>query len=196
MSRPAFYEGNSPNTPRMYKGNPPWGLEGSLENFSKSQVLLVNGKINKENRLSSSEESTGTIIKRSSLWEAELNEQIYDNWISVLNKIDSEPFNYITSDENQNLLILKISNWGAGCYDNIAQVYTHPIYDAAGREIKVKVKYSERNKKLVEKLESLAAAKELPEMVLGKIFVGDGGLSVFPFTGYYVDGRIVNLILD
>ncbi|HWJ02026.1 MAG TPA: hypothetical protein VNU93_00020, partial [Verrucomicrobiae bacterium] len=72
-SRPTYYEDSKASFVKMYKGSPPWAMEGSCEEFSKSKIYLVNGKINAQGRFSASEQSRGAAKGLTQLGELDLS---------------------------------------------------------------------------------------------------------------------------
>ncbi len=196
-SRPTYYDGSNVNVGRIYKGSPPWGIEGSLRDFSRSKIKLINGKMNEEGRLSSGSGTIGEILQKTDTSEELLKETIYTDWRLVYKKLESG-FDLAFTDkkENSSLLLLKVSKWGQSSFDSIKQIFRMPVYDTEGKELFVSLRYSEENKRLIQKLEFFERTKNFPEMILGRIFLEDESLAVIPVSGCYPDGDIVNLTLD
>lgn len=196
-ARPVYYEGIKVNASRMYKANPPWGLEGSLEEFSKSCIKLFGGKANREGRLSSSEESQASISKKTDIHKIDLEEFIYSDWTEMLEKLQTNfEYSLLVRKENSTIALLKVHQWGKCAFDNVNQIFNLPIYDDKDKKLEIALRYSEKNKYLIEKLEYMERIENLPCVILGSVYLLEEQFCVKPITAWFVDGRVTNLTLD
>jgi hypothetical protein len=195
--RPVYYEDIKVNTSRMYKAAPPWGIEGNAEVFSKSVIRLVNGKANREGRLSSSEESQAAITARTDINKINFEGYIYNDWAELFKSFKPD-FEYSMTGKKENctLVILCVHNWGKYNFDSVNQSFSVELYDEKSRKLIINLKYSGKNKYTVEKLEQLLNIEDLPEKVLGSLYLSEGQLRVRPITAWLKGGRSCNLTLE
>ncbi|MCY6371677.1 SWIM zinc finger family protein [Clostridium ganghwense] len=195
--KPNYYEGMSININGMYKGRCPWNIEASMENISKVKCKLYNCKLNKNFRISSSEEIRGDIICKTDISSVDFGDKLYDNW-RLLIENNKENFKYKLTEENENfnIVLLKIDSWDKSSFDNVNQVFKLPIYDIENNEINIVLRFNKDTKYLIRGLERVGKEGELGDLILGKIYRVEGEYVINPITIYYEDGNIVNLTLD
>ncbi|WP_281868514.1 SWIM zinc finger family protein [Brevibacillus parabrevis] len=75
-ARPVFYEGTSFTYATSYKSKAPWGGLVTMEELSHSQVSLTSAKTNREQRLSSSDETKLVVLPRENIEELDLGETL------------------------------------------------------------------------------------------------------------------------
>lgn len=174
----------------------PWGITGNIESFSKSRVKLVNGKVNGEFRLSSSESSKGEIIGTTDIHNIYLKDKTFILWKDLFSAVSQNSgllFN--EREENYDLFFIRPVKFGESSFDKIQQLFKMPLYDEREESVSLEVKYSIFNKKLIEKLEQMERMNNYPFMLLTKVYLGESGLIAVPITAYYEDGTLVNLTI-
>lgn len=172
----------------------PWGISGDIKGFSKARVKLVNGKVNGEFRLSSSESSKGEVIGTTDIHNIYLNEKTFTLWKDLFSAVSKNSGLYFNErEENDDLFLIKPAKFGESSFDKIQQLFKMPLYDEKEECVSLEVKYSISNKKLIEKLERMERTKNYPFMLLTKVYLGENGLIAVPITAYYEDGILVNL---
>jgi hypothetical protein len=191
-SRPKGYEHKN-----TYGENCPWGLVDDQSSFCKSRIKLINGKVNGEFRLSSSESSKGEILGSTDISQIYLKDKTCSEWKNLFSIVSENSRLYFNErEENDNLFLLKVSKFGESSFDHIHQLFQMKIYDTKGESISIEIKYSKTNKKLTERLESIRRLKNYPFMLLAKVYIGKESLTVVPITAYYENGKIFNLTIE
>lgn len=99
-------------------------------------------------------------------------------------------------EENDNLFLLKVVEFGKISFDQIHQIFQMKIYDKKSESISIKIKYSKANKRLIERLENIDRLKSYPFMLLAKVYIGEESLTVVPVTAYYENGKMFNLTME
>jgi hypothetical protein len=194
-SRPTYYDNNKRKNFQIALSTVPnWGIEGKLEEISKSGMKLINGKINEENRISSSAQSSGEILERTSIYELKLDKYTIDNWEELLQRFCGELVKDIPILEK--IFVIRPLNYGKSSFDNIKQRFTLPIYDIRGKLMNIVLDFSPEKKMLIRKFERMERSNKYPDSILGRIYIIDGNFSVEPITAYYTDGTISNLTLE
>ena len=196
-ARPVYYDNVKVTTSRMYKAGAPWGLGVNLEEFSKSHIKINNGKANMDNRLSSSENCQAAILKRTDVNEIDVKDLTFSDWSELIDKLEPElAYSLLRKRENSTLVLLKVQQWGKGYFDKITQSFSMPLFDIHGKKIYVYIKYTTQNKFLIEKFEYMERTEDLPNLMLGSIYVHQQRFCVKPITVWFIDGRMTNLTLD
>ena len=183
---PIFYD-NTPynNYYRRTNAYAPWGLNCKIEELSRINFKLVHGKINSQNRLSSSSETKGMVIGKSNLSDLEIQDYLFDNWKTL---IDKKLNSY--NNESIDIIFLKVKEFGECSFDKINQTLNLPIYDEEKNIINIKVQFSSKTKSMIRVLERLS--KKNPPLFLGRVFISEGEITFYPIA-YYKDSEVCNL---
>lgn len=155
-ARPVYYEGSSFSFANSYKGKSPWSDLITMEELSRSQVTLIQAKTNREQRLSSSEETKLTIQKRINIEEIDLGQLLLHDW-SKLGRIGpGEMF----EQAGENVFFLVASRIDKVDFDETAQQLLITIVDENENMLDLAMLYQgqfarhiqflERNKRLFE----------------------------------------------
>ncbi|NRW45178.1 hypothetical protein [Clostridium beijerinckii] len=172
------------------------GIASDIESFSKARVKLINGKINGDFRLSSSESSKGEIVGTTDIPSIYLKDKTFNSWKDLFSAVSKNSGLYFNErEENYNLFLIKPLKFGESSFDKIHQLFKMPLYDGKEECVNIEVKYSSHNKKLIEKLERMERMKNHPFMLLTKVFLNETGLTAVPITVYYKNGTLVNLTM-
>jgi hypothetical protein len=194
-SRPTYYENTKKRSNQTsYSQLPSFIPENNLEDISKYGVKLIDGKLNDEGRISSSEKSKGEILEKTDIFKLNIKSIFSDDWNQLIEK-HSKSFT-IYEQEQDNLCIIKSETYGSGDFNNIKQRFTMALYDKAGNEINIVLDYSKEKKKVIQKLERMDRLKKYPHSILGRIYMESGKIIIIPIASYYEDGRITNLTLE
>lgn len=192
LSRNSSYDMKSSYNNKNY----PWGIAGDIESFSKARIKLINGKVNGDFRLSSSESSRGEDIGVTDIMSIYLKDKTFSLWKDLLSAVSKNSGLYFNErEENDDLFLIKPTKFGESSFDKIQQLFKMPLYDEEEECISIEAKYSSHNKKLIEKLERMERMKNYPFMILAKVYLGETGLKAVPITAYYEDGTLVNLTI-
>lgn len=185
---PIYYD-NTNKYRRAYNELAPWQLNCKIEELSRINFKLVNGKVNNQNRISSSSESKGEIIGKSIISELSIENLIYDNWQLLIEKIF---LNEKSLKENHNLIILKPYKLENSQFNDVYQKFSMELYDKEEHFIKIQIEFSPITKSMIRKLERISKVKEMP-LFLGRIYIYEGILNFYPITIYLENGESQNL---
>lgn len=173
-----------------------WGIAGDIESFSKSRIKLINGKVNGDFRLSSSESSRGEVIGVTDIMSIYLKDKTFTLWKDLLSAVSKKSGLYFNErEENDDLFLIKPTKFGEISFDKIQQLFKMPLYDEEEEQVTIEIRYSSHNKKLIEKLERMERMKNYPFMMLTKVYLKETGLIAVPITTYHEDGTLVNLTI-
>jgi len=194
-SRPTYYENNKKRASQTsYKPLPSFIPENNVEDVSKHGIKLIDGKLNDEGRISSSEKSKGEILEKTDIFKLNIKSIFSDDWNQLLDK-NSKSFTIYEQEQN-NLGIIKPETYGSSDFDNIKQRFTMALYDKTGNEINIVLDYSKEKKRVIQKFERMDRLKKYPHSILGRIYMEGGRIKVLPIAVYYEEGRITNLTLE
>lgn len=174
----------------------PWGINMNLSSVSTSKISLINGKINGEYRLSSSERSKGKVLGSTNLSEKYIQDKSINAWKKIFSKIlEGYKLGFREREENDNLFLLRVHGFGHSNFDVIHQSFNMEIYDVNGESMTIRIKYTKNNKKLIDSLENMERLNTFPYMLLAKVYAGEKKLIAVPITAYYENDKIVNLTM-
>ncbi|MGK5507800.1 hypothetical protein [Brevibacillus formosus] len=155
-ARPVYYEGITFSFKDSYKSKVPWGELISMEELSHSQVILTQAKTNREQRLSSSEETRLTIVPRENIEELDLGKVLVRDWSSGWKDaagdmfetamdsvflLKANKFNQVDFDQKTQQLILTIED---------EQSHSLPLSISYQGEFARNIRHLEQNKRLLE----------------------------------------------
>ena len=185
----ATYYDNMPRRNYIIDNNvAPWGLKCKLEELDKIHFKLKGGKVNLQNRISSSNESRGDLIGLSDIASLNLERYKFDNWEKV---IDSVFLNKKKNNENYNLVFLEGNKFGESKFDNITQTFTLEIKDKDENVMEINIKFSLEKKHLIKTLERLYKRGKVP-MFFGRVYIDEGKIKFYPIS-YFRDNEIESL---
>lgn len=180
-----------------YQESCPWEIIGEYNSFCRSRIRLISGKINGQFRLSSSESSKGELLGNTEIPQIYLKGKTFSKWGDLFSVVSqNSSLDFSEREENDNLFLLKVAEFGESSFDQIHQLFQMNIYDTKGESISIKIKYSKTNKKLIERLENIEKLKSYPFMLLAKVYLGETSLTVVPITAYYENGKLFNLAME
>lgn len=189
-ARPVFYEKNKRQRAFSGKEVAPWNLNCNMEELSKACIYLENGKINEENRLSSTKEAVAEITGQRSLSKEVVDMHTYDDFEKLFEAKFGEWKKIQKLTETQKLAIVKPESVEEAAFDNIAQKFSMKLLDKEGRVLIVKVSYSKEENYTIRYLERLykriqRGKKELP-LFLGIVYLEEGRMKMYPIEDYEV----------
>jgi hypothetical protein len=194
--KPNYYEGRSSRFNNINEGKCPWQIQASMKDISSLKFILYNCKINKNYRISSSEETKGDIISKTDIKNINYGDKLYDDWTKLIESIkENFKYNLIQENENTNIALLKITTYGKSSFDEIKQIFKLPVCDINENYINITLKFNADTKYLIKGLERAEKRNNFGNILLGKIYKVEEGYAVDPITMYYEDGEMVNLTL-
>lgn len=182
VARPVFYEKGN-RFQRQEKGQAPWGMMLSLEELSKKRISLLKLRCDERNRLSSSQETKGTIIGERNLTWKELERWHYQDFQKLfLERIGKEKGQWLKGktefSKKSDLVLLQAAFCEKAVFSETDQRLSMVLFDKAGREVVVEVVYSKKEERGISCLEQIRE-DELPYF-LGKVYLRDGRIRMYP----------------
>jgi hypothetical protein len=181
---------------QIWHSNSAWNLSLSLGAISKGDLSLQGAKISENGRLSSSENTSATLIKSqtvlsaiSSELESANSSATVNDFSNIKNLISGDP------DDTQTVYaVLKIRGIDKGSYDRITQTYRTQLFDGFENTLTLTIKYSKINEIEILNFEHLAHNKIIPDAVTVSIAIYDDsfGATVTP-VAIWMNGEIINI---
>lgn len=167
--RPTFYEKQ-----RRYGEAAPWDLPCTLKQAWNCAIDLSNPKINASNGLSATKECKATLIGHKEPREVIPQEIIVTDFESLL------PLSSPRRREAERLVLLWPCGWERQEFDHVAQRYTLRLFDGAGRDIFVEVRYRKSEEGVVRTLETLEQTMDPGTVFFGEIYRDEDKLKLYP----------------
>lgn len=174
-ARPVYYEGISFSYKDSYKGKTPWGELITMEELSHSQVILTQAKTNREQRLSSSEDTRLAIVPRENIEELDLGDILIRDWSSDLQEGAGDMFDPATDS----VFILKTKKFNQVEYDQKLQQLLLTIEDESGHLLRLSISYQGEFARNIRHLEQNQRLLELRDVYLLVQKIGD---SLYPIS--------------
>ncbi|MFS0916428.1 hypothetical protein [Brevibacillus sp. 179-C 1.1 NHS] len=169
-ARPVYYEGISFSFKDSYKGKVPWGELISLEELSHSQVILTHAKTNREQRLSSSEETRLAIVPRENIEELDLGKVLVRDWSCDWKEAASDMFE--TSMDS--VFLLKAKKFNHVEFDQKTQQLILTIEDEQCHSLSLSISYQGEFARNIRHLEQNKRLMELRDVYLLVQKIGEG----------------------
>lgn len=169
-ARPVYYEGISFSFKDSYKGKVPWGGLISMEELSHSQVILTQAKTNREQRLSSSEETRLTIVPRDNIEELDLGKVLVCDWSSDWKDAAGDMFETALDS----VFLLKANKFNQVDFDQKSQQLILTIEDEQGYSLPLSISYQGDFARNIRHLEQNKRLLELRDVYLLVQKIGDG----------------------
>ncbi|OZI12888.1 hypothetical protein CEW92_04365 [Bacillaceae bacterium SAS-127] len=197
--QPTYYSGQASlkSVQSFYKKKVNWDMNASLEDLSRHTFTLQRCKINEQYRLSSSEQTTGTIDARTNVSDICFGSCSFDNWEALRNFYETHhSYQLVEDNQEGNLFFFDVHAWGDSEFNDVTQTLRIPIYDKNEERLIVSIAYNQETKYLIKVFERLTRKNRLHHALLGKLYKVDGEYRVEPITLYSPDGEITNITLD
>ena len=185
VARPTFYEGRGRRRPAS-RNPAPWGLLDCLmDQLYNLTLTLNNGKATSDRRLSSSEESRGTIGASRKPWEVFPLELCWTDFSAMFQHLEPH---LLDGPETERVVFLRPAACKAEAFDKTNQLFRMLLSDQDGRTVPLEVRYRAEEKALVQTLESLAKNIERHPggVFLALARLSGENLSLYPIE-YYSD---------
>lgn len=185
-ARPIFYETGKKRGYRE-KGQAPWGLNLSMEELLRVRIRLTGAKCDARKRLSASQDTRGEVTGEQKLRISELQGWYYRDFGSLYQEHIEKPGKWLKESEELQegvkLVYVQPESWAKTEFSQTGQQLILPLYDKAGREMIVEVEYSKKDAgtiKYLEKINGKNFSSENPPCFLGKIYLRDGRMRMYP----------------
>ncbi len=198
-SRPVYFDDARVNVRGIFKSEAPWGTGLPLREFSRSLLRLDRARVNKEYRLSSSEECRARVTgKTETDWlEHAPSSLLVKDWTTLGERyVQEHSCWFLRPGRTPHPVILDIDHWGKLHYDDVRQVLKGVLYDAGKNKLSLEVSFSPYSKRMIRNIEQAQRAGVLPGLILAKVFLRPGGLAVFPIAAYGEKGNVFNWMLE
>ncbi|TQR37481.1 hypothetical protein [Brevibacillus brevis] len=169
-ARPVYYEGISFSFKDSYKGKVPWGGLISMEELSHSQVILTQAKTNREQRLSSSEETQLTIVPRDNIEELDLGKVLVRDWSNGWKDAAGDMFETALDS----VFLLKANKFNQVDFDQKTQQLILTIEDEQSHSLQLSISYQGEFARNIRHLEQNKRLLELRDVYLLVQEIGDG----------------------
>jgi hypothetical protein len=186
QSRPTYLESENISFSSLYEDRP-WKSNSPMKRLAYSQLQLHHPQVNREHRLSGSEETGLTLYDNTDL--AALNKYFYTDWLLCF-----EDFHQ-NKRMRKDPVLLKINHWDAGVFDKKTQTYSQSLYDRENRQIQIYLDYEGTRKTTIHKLEKLTRQNNLPSRLLVKLRLGETHLWAEPLVYYGEEGNMMSLTM-
>ncbi|PCN43702.1 hypothetical protein B9C88_14540 [Brevibacillus laterosporus] len=188
-SRPVYYEGIEFHFKEQYGQRSPWGREWRMNDLSRSQLELRACKVNREQRISSSEETLLALKSRESIENVDLGDFLIHNWNE---RHARDQHMALFQGRQEQLAIIQVSKVNGSTYEQGTQNFIFTVNDQKGNELVMTIPYNQEWEKTIPFLEKDKKFLELRDFY---IFAHVYEQHIYPIS--FLKGEAVtNLKLD
>ncbi|MGL4773493.1 MAG: hypothetical protein ACRC2K_08030 [Clostridium sp.] len=179
--RPTIYESSGISEKLLWEMGAPWNIGGTIKGLSSHKIILKNGLISEDNRISTSKESSGELL--SKLRGKDIIELVkfIDNFNNITFKFEEVTYNFLKASEYENLV-----------HNRINGTLEISIKDKLNKKVILKIKKESHNQRSIEKLERIYNSNGLPLYVLCKTYVVEGDIILFPIS-FFDEGTTLKI---
>ncbi|RNB91252.1 hypothetical protein EDM56_06635 [Brevibacillus fluminis] len=153
-ARPVYYEDVSFLFADQYAKRSTWNYDLTMKQIASAQLVATICKVNRERRLSSSEETSIAIKPRMRIEDVELGELVVTDWAQVRSKEGRQLF----TDRREQLMLLKASHVAETRFEQKTQNFLIMVEDAGGNYLSLTIPY---NKEWAGSVRFLEKSREL-----------------------------------
>ncbi|MCY2962117.1 MAG: hypothetical protein NT069_00445, partial [Planctomycetota bacterium] len=160
---------------KRFREDGPWSGCGTPDQASQNQLRLLNAFRNASGRLSGRSATKALVVAPTDLSALP---NVLTGWSKISAQAAALFGGGLTSRlENQELVLLRPSDWGPPLFDTLRQELLRPIVDETGHTLNLWLPFAEENRAAIEWLERLPSTER--PIVLGaiRLVVGQGKAS-------------------
>lgn len=179
--RPTFYENQ-----RRQGDAAPWDLPCTLKQAWNCCIDLSDPRVNASNGLSATKECKATLIGPKRPCDIIPSERIVTDFETLL------PVSSPRRREIERLVLLRPGSWERQEFDHVAQRYALRLFDGAGRDLLVEVRYRKSEDAVIRTLEALEerlGTGEAP-VFFGELYRDGDMLKLYPIEFFTDQGDI------
>lgn len=187
-ARPVFYDSSKKSRKIEQYSTAPWNLNCTKDDLANVRIRLIHGKVNDDNRLSSTSEAKAEIIGARDLDMAVVEKYRYVDFIQLFEDKFAGMWMKEEMHETEKLAIIHADSLVEASFDTIRQVFHITLADWNGTRISVRMRYSKHEQYNIGHLERLYqriqdGKREIPDF-FGIVYVEDGELRMYPIEYY------------
>ena|GEM_PF-3365976 len=148
----------------------------SIGAVSKGELSLLGAKISDNGRLSSSENTTASLLSAQAGWDEGI---VFDDFSQIKNLFSSE-----TDSPRMVYAVLKISGLGKGSFNKVTQTYAVQLADKFENNLSLTIRYAKINETAILNFEYMERNSLIPDAVTVSIAIQDGSFqaAIFPIA--------------
>lgn len=187
-SRPVYYEKAQFRFEDQYRKKMDWSSGMTMQELSRSHVLLHRGKVNRERRLSGNEETTVQPRTRLPIEDIDLGPYLITDWEAITREPDVSLF----SERQALILVLCVAKIGDVRFDTVHQNLILSAEDRHGHVLDVALAYSKDTASSIWQLEKSDELRQLRDVYLVVQRIHD---AYYPIS-FMKEEKVTSLKLD
>jgi len=179
--RPDYYENK-----KRSRDAAPWGMPCTLRKAWNCALDLKGPRVNDSRNLSATQDSEVVYLGSVKPWLVVRKESICDDFTELVEK------SYSNNREIDRLVVLKPEKAELRPFDPVAQLFSMDLYDKAGRDIRLQVRYSEMEEGVVRMLEGLEQQLRRghrPPVFFGEVSREEDRITLYPIE-FFADWEV------
>lgn len=179
--RPDYYE-----TKRRAPDAAPWGLPCTLRKAWNCALDLKGPRVNDSKNLSATKDSEAIYLGSAKPWLVVDQTSICTDFCTLVEKSNPKLL------EVDRLVVLKPERVELRKFDSVEQLFSMGLYDAAGRDIRLEVRFSQKEEKVIrmlEKLERQIRRGAKPPVFFGTVYREENLLKFYPIE-FFTDWEV------
>ena len=179
--RPDYYE-----TKRRTPDAAPWGMPCTLRKAWNCALDLKGPRVNDSRNLSATKDSEAVYLGSAKPWLVVERESVCTDFSTLVER--SNP----NKREIDRLVVIKPQKVELRKFDSVEQLFSMGLYDDAGRDIRLGVRYSEKEEgviRMLEELERQVRRGQRPPVFFGAVYREENLLKFYPIE-YFTDWEV------
>ncbi len=185
-ARPQFHDSRFDPVARYGQAGPWSGISSPAE-AARGRIKLLGAKRNRHKRLSSAKQTQGICLGPTSLEcvtdQFPVGQRRFEEWSQLRHYLaETLPMGLQESDPNGSLVLIRPTAWGERHFDPIHQRLLWELEDPQGQGLILQVPYRSVDQHRIQALEALDPVQAQVWGLVGRAFVGEAGLGIYPLS--------------
>ncbi len=181
--RPTIHDNVRFNPRQRYAREEMWDSAPAPATISRRSFRLSSAQRNRVGQLSGRKRCQALLSGSADLTSLNFEGVQFDDWQKLADHVAaSRASGLVKGSQLDTLVLIKPAAWGEPAYDQMRQVLVRPVFDAAGRSLRLMLPHAEDWSFAVDTLQSWDPKQWETWGVLGAAFITSEGLHVTPMS--------------
>ena len=179
----------------------PWPGLASPAQASMSRLKLMHARRNYQGRLSGSPQTRALLLGPAEPQQLDFAQCSFSDWEHLrAYAVSTLACGLEERQTLRELVVVRPHRWGAGFFDEVAQVFDWQVVDESGRQLPLRLPFDKESERAIKILESFDRQSPPIEAVLARLAVRNGKLALRPVTLFCTQSptlpRLLHLSLE
>jgi hypothetical protein len=168
---------------QSYYNEAPWSGGGAPQQFSRSQFVLRQARVNPLGRLSASASTSVAGLTPTDPGQLQFGSRQFTNWRALfIYALSLYPIGLVEKNPLDRLVVLQPCGWGERSFDELQQRFCWRLHDDEGHALTLTLSWAGVNEDAIEFLEALSPDRDRLTHALVRLAFGSQGVLFEPLS--------------